>query len=108
MASVTMAISIFTSRRAFSTGAVIAAFVILTSLGEILVETLGGSARQYGLLVSPLGTLEGMVYWVFGVDPLEDSSLARADLGGGYLLATFVYIAVCLAVLYRRILKMTV
>jgi ABC-2 type transport system permease protein len=109
MASLTMAISINTSRRAFATGAVIAVFVILTAMGEILVETLDGGAQKFSLLISPDGLLTGMVYWVFGVDPVQDGSIARADLPGVYYaIATLVYTTVCLGVLYRRILRMSV
>ena len=109
MASMTLAISIFTSRRAFATGAVIAAFVILTVIGGILVQTLEGEARQYSLLISPLPILEGTVYWVFSVESPADSDVARAGLAGGYyLLAALAYTAVCLVILYRRILRMNV
>ena len=109
MASLTLAISINTSRRAFATGAVIAAFVILTAMGGILVNTLDGGAQQFSLLISPIGLLEGVVYWVFGVEPLADSELRKADLPGGYyVVAAVVYTAICLAVLYRRILRMSV
>ncbi len=90
MASLTLAISIHTARRAFATGAVIAAFVILTAMGGIFVNTLSGSAQQYSLLISPLGMLEGMVYWVFGVAPSADSDIALADLPGGYYLVAIV------------------
>ena len=109
MASLTLAISIHTSRRAFSTGAVIAIFVIMTAIGGILVNTLTGSAQQYSLLVSPLGVLEGMVYWVFGVAPVSDSNVAMADLPGGYyVVAILLYTAICIAVVYRRIIRMSV
>jgi ABC-2 type transport system permease protein len=109
MASLTMAISIFAMRRAFATGAVIAVFVIFTAMGGIFVDTLEGSARQYSLIVSPIGLLEGMVYWVFGATPLSDSAIAEADLPGGYyLLAALFYTAIGLAVFFRRILRMSV
>ena len=109
MASLTLAISIFTSRRAFATGAVIAVFVILTVIGGVLLETLEGDSRQYSLLISPLLIQEGMVYWIFGVEPPADSDPALAGLAGGYyLVATLAYTAVCLAVVYRRIMRMSV
>ena len=109
MASLTMALSIFAQRRAFATGAVIAAFVILTAMGGILVNTLDGGAQQYALLISPFDMLEGMVYWVFGADPLSGSALEDADLPGGYyLVAALGYTALGLTVFYRRILRMSV
>ena len=109
MASVTLAISIHTARRAFATGAVIAAFVILTAMGGILVNTLEGGAQEYALLISPFDMLEGMVYWVFGEEPMRDSDLARADLWGGYyLIAALIYSAIAMAVFYRRVMRMSV
>jgi ABC-2 type transport system permease protein len=109
MGSLSLAVAIHASRRAFSTGAVIAAFVIMTAMGGIFVHTLSGGAQQYSLLISPSGMLEGMVYWVFGVPTLVDSNLALADLPGGYyLLAIAGYTLVFLAIIYRRILRMSV
>ena len=109
MASLTLAISIHTSRRAFSTGAVIATFVILTAMGGIFANTLAGGALKYSLLVSPLGMLEGMVYWVFGAEPELNGNVAKAGLSGGfYLVAILTYSAIALAVLYRRIIRMSV
>jgi ABC-2 type transport system permease protein len=109
MASLTLAISIFTTRRAFATGAVIAAFVILTAVGGILVNTLEGDSQKYALLVSPVLVPEGVVYWVFGEDPPIDSELTEAGLSGiYYLTALLLYTGVCLAVLYRRITRMSV
>jgi ABC-2 type transport system permease protein len=107
MASLTMAISIFAMRRAFATGAVIAVFVIFTAMGGIFVNTLDGGAQQYSLLLSPFGLLEGMVYWVFGADPILGSDIGEADLPGAYYLAAaLAYSTVCLAVFFRRILRM--
>lgn len=109
MASLTLAISIHTARRAFATGAVIAVFVILTAMGGILVNTLEGSARQYAVLLSPLDIQEGMVYWMFGADVPLGSDLALAGLSGAYFLPVIlVYTALCLAVLYRRIMRLSV
>ena len=109
MASMALAIAIFTPRRAFATGAVIAAFVILTVIGGILVETLEGDARRYSLLLSPLLIMEGVVYWVFSVEPPLDSDLTRAGLSMGYyFIAALFYAAAFLAIIYRRIKRMQV
>jgi ABC-2 type transport system permease protein len=109
MASLTLAISIHTSRRAFATGAVIAAFVILTAMGGIFVNTLDGGAQQYSLLVSPIGVLDGFVYWIFGAGAPLGSDIEKAGLAGGYyLLAILIYTAIFLAVFYRHIRRMSV
>jgi ABC-2 type transport system permease protein len=109
MASLTLAISIHAVRRAFATGAVIASFVILTSVGGILVNTIEGAAQQYAILISVLDIQEGLVYWLFSADVSPGSDLAIAGLDGVYyLIAVLAYTAVCLGVLYRRITRMSV
>jgi ABC-2 type transport system permease protein len=109
MASMSLAIAVFTPRRAFSTGAIIAAFVVLTVIGGILLDTLEGDARQYSLLLSPLLVLEGTVYWVFGVQPPNESDITRAGLDGVYyFIATVLYTAAFLAIIYRRVQRMNV
>jgi hypothetical protein len=76
-------------------------------MGGIFVNTLDGGAQQYSLLLSPFGLLEGMVYWVFGADPILGSDIGEADLPGAYYLAAaLAYSTVCLAVFFRRILRM--
>ena len=109
MTSLTLAIAVHAVRRAFATGAVIAAFVILTAMGGILVNTLEGDAQRYAILVSPLDIMEGIVYWLFNVDPPSQSDLALSGLAGGYFLAALLaYTVVSLVVLYRRITRMSV
>ena len=109
MASLSMTLACWTPRRAFATGGVVAYFVIFSLFAGILVETTTGSIQQYVLLVGPFSILEGAVLWIFGAAPDVESELAMAGLNGGYyLLAASCYIAVSLAVLYRRFLRMTV
>jgi ABC-2 type transport system permease protein len=109
MASVSLAISVQTSRRAFATGAVIATFTIMTTIGGILANTLTGSVQQYSLLISPLGLLEGAVYWIFGATPQPDSNLANVDLNGVfYAVAAIAYTCVALGVLYRKMQRLAV
>lgn len=108
MGAISLAIAIQTSRRAFATGAVLAAFVILAAIGGIFTETLNESLRQYALLVSPISVSEGAVYWIFGEAPMQGSELERAGLAGEYYgLAILAYIGVALAVIYRRIVRMS-
>jgi ABC-2 type transport system permease protein len=109
MATVSLAIAMQTSRRAFSTGAVIVAFVILSGVGNVLVETLTGDSKQYGLLISPLDILEGMVLWIFNANPEPDTSIAKAGLDGiYYLIAALAYITVSLAIIYRRVQRLSI
>jgi ABC-2 type transport system permease protein len=109
LASISLAIAAQASRRAISTGAVFAYFVIATTIGNILVETITGDARMYAILVSPLDTIDGAVRWMFGASPIEESAAEKAGLDGPYyMLATVAYTLVAIGVLLRRFLRMTV
>jgi ABC-type transport system involved in multi-copper enzyme maturation permease subunit len=109
MGAISLAIAIQTPRRAFAMGAVIAAFAILSALGGILVNTVTGDAQKYALLISPFGLLEGLVYWVFSVEPPFDSNVTKAGLDGVfYFVASIAYAALALAIVYRRIERMSV
>ena len=109
MAGVSLAIASHSSRRGFATGAVFLFFVLLTTFGNILVETTTGDARAYSILISPFDVLGGSVYWLFDTLPPRDSLLTESGIESGYYLpAALVYIAVALAILYRRFMRMSV
>jgi ABC-2 type transport system permease protein len=109
MSSLSLAIAGQTPRRAWATGAVIAYFVIASALGSILFETMSGEGSGYALLISPLATLGGAVDWIFGATAAPESEIAKADLSGVvYLAAALGYIALSLAILYRRFTRLAV
>jgi ABC-2 type transport system permease protein len=109
LASISLAIAAHASRRAISTGAVFAYFVIGTTVGNVLVQTISGDATTYAILVSPLDVVDGTVRWLFGAPSIEGSSAEKAGLDGPYyLLATAAYTIAATAVLLRRFLRMTV
>jgi ABC-2 type transport system permease protein len=105
LGSVSLAIASQASRRAFSTGAVVAYFAISTALGPILVETLSGDGAGYALLVSPSRVLEGAIYWMFDAQP-NDSDLIDAGLEGEvYFASACAYAALGAGIFLRRILR---
>jgi ABC-2 type transport system permease protein len=107
MGGVSLAIASQTSRRAFSTGAVIAYFVIATPIGSILFETADGEG--YLLLISPFAVLIGAIHWLFGSTPPLGSEIRQAGLDGFVYAATaLAYAAVAIGLVYRRFLRMTV
>ena len=109
MGSVSLAIACQTSRRSFSTAAVLGTFVVLSTLGGILVNTTSGDVQKYSVLISPLDVLAGAVDWLFGAAPAARSDLALADLPGGlYVLAAAAYSLVALVLLYRRYERLAV
>jgi hypothetical protein len=109
IAGVSLAIACQTSRRAFSTGGVLAYFVVSALIGSILVQTLTGESRGYGLLLSPIGLLEGVVYWLFDAPVPDEGDLAQAGLSPGvYLAGSFAYAAASIAIYLRRMLRTSV
>lgn len=109
MTSMSVAIASQSPRRALATGAVLAYFVVFTTIGNILVETTSDEARRLSVLLSPGDMLEGAVRWVFGSSPEPDSAVDRADLAGSaYFFAALAYISGALAYLYRRYARLNV
>ncbi len=109
MGSIALTIASTTSRRAISTVAVLAFFVILTTVGGILVETTTGDVQHYIVLMSPVDIMDGAVHWLFNETPNSGSALEKANLAGGYYLgASIVYIATAAGLLYRRFTRMSV
>jgi len=109
MSSVSLAIASLTPRRAISTVAVIAYFVVLTTIGGVLVRTTDGSVRQFSVLVSPFDVLNGSIRWLFDAEADVDSDIGRAGLAGGYyLLGAAAYTLASAAILYRRFLRLAV
>ena len=92
-----------TSRRAYSTIAIIAFLVISSVVGATLVESSDGGGGRYGLLLSPFFLAEGLTYWFFNATPEPDDALATADIWGGLYALTAVAITLfCLVVSLRR------
>jgi ABC-2 type transport system permease protein len=102
-AGVGLAISSQTSRRAYSTIAIIALIVISTVVGITLVESVEGDLGRYGLLVSLGNVADGLTFWLFNATPDPDEPLAKADLWGGvYALTALAISLACLALILRR------
>ena len=102
-AGIGLAISAQTSRRAYSTIAIIATMVISSVVGITLVESIEGDAGRYGILVSPSNIAEGLTYWFFNAPPDPEEQLAKAHLWGGVYALTAVAISLlCLALVLRR------
>ncbi len=116
MASIALAISSYTPRRAFASGAVIAYFAITFVIGSILVNVLEGGAPGYALLASGFHVVRGFTLWMFGVTPTLNpygeneglaAELALADVPlFAYAIAASLTIALALFVLHRRYTRM--
>jgi ABC-2 type transport system permease protein len=109
MSSMSCLIAVQTSKRALATGAIVAYFIVATTISNVLIETTTGSIRDYFALIGPFNLLEGAIYWIFDAPPSEDSEIAGLGLDGVYyVLAALAYSAVSLALLFRRFLRLPV
>jgi ABC-2 type transport system permease protein len=98
-----LAIAAQTSRRAYSTIAIIAVITISSVVGVTLVESIEGDAGRYGLLVSQFHLGEGLTYWMFGAAPESEEPVGKADIWGGmYALTSLAISCFALAVILRR------
>jgi len=98
-----LAISAQTSRRAYSTIAIIAVMVISSVVGITLVESVEGDGGRYGILVSMFSLADGLTYWLFGATADPDDPLTTADLWGGtYAIVAIAISLACLGLILRR------
>jgi ABC-2 type transport system permease protein len=107
LAGIGLAVAAQTSRRAYSTIAIVALLVVSSVVGATMVESIESDLGRYGVLISPFDMAEGFTYWFFGAQPEQDTAVDTADLWGGTygIVATLISL-VCLALVlyrYRRI-----
>lgn len=102
-AGIALAISAQTSRRAYSTIAIIAVMVISSVVGMTMVESIEGDGGRYGILLSPFSIVDGLTYWFFNATPDPEEPVAKADLWGGIYAATALAMALaCVGLILRR------
>ena len=107
IASIGLVIAAYLPRRAYSTPAIVGAFILTLSAAHILMDTVDATYARYALLVSPVAW-EGAILWFFGIDPAFGNVLVEADLGGWvYFLAVLATIAIAFALTLRRFYRVT-
>lgn len=110
VAGVGLAIACQTSNRAYSTVAIVAAFLLSTGVSTAIFEAAGPGAGKYALLLSPFHVARGFTIWIFGSVPTSDNpQLQEANFNGSvYALAALVFAVVCLLIVIRRYRRITV
>jgi ABC-2 type transport system permease protein len=107
IAAIGLAIAAYLPRRAYSTATIVGVFILTLSAAHILMDSVDTAYARYALLVSPVAW-EGMILWIFGVEPEFPNVLAEADLPGWiYLASCLVMIAVAFALTLRRLYRVT-
>ena len=105
IASIGLVIAAYLPRRAYSTAAIVGVFILTLSVAHILVESVDIAVARWTLLASPLAW-EGLIVWLFGVQPLDALAEANHD-GWVYLAAVLVSIVASVALTLRRIRKVS-
>lgn len=102
-AGIGLAIAAQTSRRAYSSVAILATFVLSATMATILLEATDPELGRFALLLSPFHLVRGFTLWFFGVSPGTGSHLARADLPGAiYAMSALLIASLTVILLLRR------
>ncbi len=102
LGSIGLAVSAFTSRRAYATAGIIAVFLVPSVVAQIVIHSTRSETARYVALISPGSVLDGVNAFVFGSMP-QNSEVRTAGLEGWlYLAAAVVAIVVLLAIVARR------
>lgn len=106
LAALGMAIASYTPRRAYATGAIIAAFIVTAAVGAILGEETSGTLARLAPLIDPFVIIDGTRDWLVGASisesPVHDSGLALWWFGAIELAVVLVGTA-AVVWRYRRI-----
>jgi ABC-2 type transport system permease protein len=103
IASIALVIAAQTPRRAYSTVAILAAFVLASAVGASLFEAADQDVGRFVLLISPFHIVGGLTLWFFDASPEAGSQLAKADLPGiAYAIEAASVALLMLALLLRR------
>jgi ABC-2 type transport system permease protein len=103
IAGIGLVIAAQTPRRAYSTVAILAAFVLPSVVGGGLFEAADQDVGRFILLISPLHVVTGFTLWFFHAAPEVGSEFAEADLPGiAYAIDAALVALVMLALLLRR------
>lgn len=68
LASVSLSLSAFTTRKGYASASVIAFFLLLPILAVMSMAMLTPHAAHYSILGNPLETINGFARWIFGVN----------------------------------------
>ena len=107
IAGIGVAIASYTPRRAYSTVAILAVFVLGSAIGATLLSVSDQGIARYSLMISPFHVTRGLTMWIFAASAPPGSQLGKADIWGGtYALEAAIVALVTLAVFVRRCLRL--
>ena len=103
ISGIALLIGSLTARRAYSTVAILAVFMLTWIIGGIVAETVDRTIAVLVLLFAPFHVMRGFTLYIFGEEPGELSALGMVDFAGWiYVLAAIGWAALTAFLLYRR------
>ncbi len=106
VAAIGLSLSSLSTKRANATASVIAMFLVLPAVAEIIRAASTGNVRKYILLANPILVITGFTTWLFDVQARKRAVISRLDLPGqAYLYVMIVVTILGVATLvwrYRR------
>lgn len=103
MAAIGLALAALTSRRGFSSAAVIAFFLVLPAVSGIAGKMAEGDAERYAVLGNPFVVMSGFATWLFDIQAGRRTMVARAALPGELYL--YVMAGTCIAAITVLLLR---
>jgi ABC-2 type transport system permease protein len=105
LASLSLLIASWTSRRAFGAAGIVAVFLVTTPLVGILFVIGGPAIKSLSRLANPMTAVGGALDWIFGVEGTGDRGPQIGHYGPVYGLALLVLVAACVTLLLARYRK---
>ena len=103
IASISLLLASFASRRGYATASVIVFFLLAPALVEMFRAVTTGSLKRYAVLAHPVYIITGFTDWLFEIEARRRSAVGRADLPGQYYLYVILAVSItCIALLLRR------
>src|SRR5262249_49522216 len=103
VASISMWLSSFASRRGYATASVIVFFLLARALVEMFRAVTTGAVKRYAVLAHPVYLITGLANWLFEIEARRRSAVGRADFPGQYYFYVVVAVTIlCTALFIRR------
>ena len=108
IASIGLVIAAQMPRRAYSTVAIIAAFLLTSIIAGSVFEAADQNVGRFALLLSPFHVVRGLTLWFFDASTDPGSQLAEARFSGvAYAIDATLVTLLMLALLFRRYEKIS-
>ncbi len=103
VASISILLASFASRRGYGTASVIVFFLLAPALVDMFRAVTSGAVKRYAVLAHPVYVITGFSDWLFEIEARRRSAVGRADFPGQYYLFVMLGVTVfCTAALLRR------